>query len=483
MSASPQATSAQGRSASRVGTLLMTVLLAALFIAYAALRWSNQAPVFEKARQVSDTPAYLRIADLPLTNPDFWLNARPFVFPLALKTWRGDLPAVARFQTAFSILCWGLLALAASSAMKYAALRPLTFGLLLALSLDRHIAGWDLVMLTESLALSLLALFVAGWLWLLRGWHWWKVAALLLVAFAWAFCRDTNAWLLLPLSGLILLAVFFFKADRRFLTLALAFALFFALSNFAARKGDRWVFPFQNVLAKRILTDAGALAFFSDCGMPVTPELLQLAGGYANSAERAFYEDPALEPYRAWLHADGTSCYVRWLLSVPGHSLRQPLADFESLVRFERVDRFFPRSYQPVLRSPAPAGNAVEGPALSNAEGPALPGYLERLLYPRDALRWLWALTSLAALAAIAGRAWKSNPAWSVFIALNLLVYPHLFIVWHGDTSGVDRHALSLAVQFVLSGWLLLFLLLEKGLDKLQGWAGSRSSGRNAADP
>lgn len=483
MSAEPKRKPAEGQTTKRIRALLMPVLLAALFIAYAALRWSNEAPFFEKARQVSDTPAYLRIANLPLTDPDFWLNARPFVFPLALKALRGDLPAVARFQTAFSILCWGLLALAASSAMKPAALRPLTFGLLLALSLNRHIAGWDLVMLTESLSLLLLALFVAGWLWLLRGWRWWKVTALLIAAFAWAFCRDTNAWLLLMLSALILLAICFFKAHRRFLALALAFALFFALSDFAAGQGDRWVFPFQNVLAERILTDARALAFFADCGMPVTPELLQLADGHAGSAERAFYEHPALEPYRAWLHADGKSCYVRWLLSVPGQSLRQPLADFEALIRFERVDRFFPQPYRPVLRSPASTGSAAEGPALSNAEGPALPGHLERLLYPRDALPWLWGLTSLAALASIAGQAWKLNPAWSVFIALNLLVYPHLCIVWHGDTSGIDRHALSLAVQFVLSGWLLLFLLLEKGLDQLQGRAGSRSSGRNAADP
>ncbi|MFZ5911756.1 MAG: hypothetical protein ACOYYU_17240 [Chloroflexota bacterium] len=456
MSVGPKGKPAEGQTTKRIRALLLPALLAALFLAYAALRWSSAAPAFERARQVSDTPAYLRVAGLPLTDPDFWLNARPFVFPLAVKALRGDLPAVARFQTVFSILCWGLLALAASSAMKYAALRPLTFGLLLALSLDRHIAGWDLVMLTESLALSLLALFVAGWLWLLKGWRWWKAIVLILISFLWAFCRDTNAWLLLMLSGLILLAVFFFKANRRFLALALVFALFFALGNFAAGKGDRWVFPFQNVLAERILTDAGALAFFSDCGMPVTPELLQLVEGHAGSAERAFYEDPALEPYRAWLHADGKSCYVRWLLSVPGQSLRQPLADFEPLVRFERVDRFFPQPYQPLL-----------------------PGYLERLLYPRDALPWLWALTGLASLAAIGLRAWKTNPAWSVFIALNLLVYPHLFIVWHGDTSGIDRHALSLAVQFVLSGWLLLFLLLEKGLDQLSGWAGSRSSGKN----
>ncbi len=446
------------RPASLNAKVLLKLVLTALFIAYAALRWSNEAPAFERARAVSDTPAYMRIARLPLSDPDFWLNARPFLFPLTLKAFGGSHPAVASFQATFSILCWGVLALAVSSAMKHTALRFLTFGLLLTLSLERHIAGWDLVMLTESLSLSLLALFVAGWLWLLQGWRWWKVAALILVSCLWAFCRDTNAWLLLILAGLIFLTVLFLKANKRFLTLSLAFGLLFGVSNFTANTGQRWVFPFQNVLAERILPNPSALTFFSNCGMPITPELMQLVEGHAGSAERAFYTQPALESYRAWLYAHGKSCYLRWLLSVPWQSLRQPLTDFEALVRFERVDRFFPQRYQP-----------------------ALPWYLERLLYPRDALLWLWALSSLAALAAVFWRAWKTNPAWNVFLALCLLIYPHLFIVWHGDTSGSDRHALSLAVQFVLACWLLLFLLLEKGLNILLGRAGRQWTDQNDA--
>ncbi len=424
------------RPFSRSPSAFLTLFsMALLFMAYAVLRWSNEAPALERARHVSDTPAYMRIARLPLSDLDFWLNARPFIFPLVIKAFGGNQPAVASFQAAFSILSWGLLALAVASWLQNPALRLLTFGLLLTFSLEPHIAGWDLVMLTESLSLSLMALFIAAWLWLLKGWRRWKVAALLLVAFGWAFCRDTNAWLLLMLAGLLSLAVLFFGANRRFLALALAFALLFALSNFAANKGQRWVFPFQNVLAERILTDAQALTFFSDCGMPLTPELLQLVDGHAGSAERAFYEDPALESYRLWLYADGKSCYVRWLLSVPQQSLSQPLADFETLVKFERAERFFPQRYQSIL-----------------------PWRLAAVLYPRQALLWLWALTSVAALVVLAWRAWKTNPAWMVFLALSLLIYPHLFIVWHGDTSGMDRHALSLAVQFILSCWLLALL-------------------------
>jgi hypothetical protein len=74
------------------------------------------------------------------------------------------------------------------------------------------------------------------------------------------------------------------------------FTWFFALSNFSAELGHRWVFPFQNVLAQRILTDprsAGILRKLRYAA--VTPELLGLAGGFANSGDRAFYTDPALE--------------------------------------------------------------------------------------------------------------------------------------------------------------------------------------------
>jgi hypothetical protein len=297
-------------------TGLLAIAMLLLFALYANLRWANEAPIFEKAKSTADTPSYLRISQEAFLSKDFWANARPPIFPLLLKVYDADVIRVAAFQTAFSIFAWGTLALVIAYSFK-GILRPLAFALILALSLDSHIAGWDLVLLTESLSISLLVLFLAAWLWLLRGWSWGKVAVLSLVALPWAFTRDTNGWILLMIAGLLLLGVLFFKARRTYLALALVFAAIFALSNLSADIGQRWVFPFQNVLAQRILTDQKALAYFEDCGMPVTPELLDLAGGYANSGERAFYTEPALGSYRVWLHANGKSCYMRWLFSRP----------------------------------------------------------------------------------------------------------------------------------------------------------------------
>jgi hypothetical protein len=427
-----------------VATGMLAVVMLLFFAVYANLRWTNESPAFEKAKETADTPAYVRISGEDLLSRSLWAGSRPPMFPLIMKLYNADKIKAAAFQTAFSILAWGMLALSLAFSLK-GFLKPGAFVLILVLSLERHIAGWDVVMLTESLSVSLMALFLAAWLWLLRGWSWGKVVILILVAFPWAFTRDTNGWILLMIAGLILLAVLFFKAQKHYLSVALVFTAIFALSNLSAELGQRWVFPFQNVLAQRILTDQEALEFFEDCGMPVTPELLRLAGGFANAEDRAFYRDPALESYRAWMHANGKSCYVRWLISRPLTSLREPWADFAWLLAFEDVTFFYPQRYEPLL-----------------------PWYVERVLYPQDALLWLWLGTTIATLVAIWKKAWNSNPAWVVFIALCLLIYPHVFLVWHGDVPGTHRHALTVSLQFVLGLWILGFLVLEAMLTRFR---------------
>ena len=105
---------------------------------------------------------------------------------------------------------------------------------------------------------------------------------------------------------------------------------------------------------------------------------------------------------------------------------------------FEEVDSFYPQRYEPLL-----------------------PWYAERILYPQDVLLWLWAATTIAALVAIWKKAWKVNRAWVVFIGLCLLIYPHVFLVWHGDVPGTHRHALTVSLQFVLGFWVFGLLFLE----------------------
>ena len=56
------------------------------------------------------------------------------------------------------------------------------------------------------------------------------------------------------------------------------------------------------------------------------------------------------------------------------------------------------------------------------------------------------------------------NNAWWLVIGLNILVFPHYFIIWHGDVMGIFRHVLTVSIQFYLGMWILLLFMLDRAL-------------------
>jgi hypothetical protein len=294
-------------------------------------------------------------------------------------------------------------------------------------------------MLTESLSLSLMALFLAGWLWLLQGWRWYKVTVLLVLALAWSFCRDTNAWVLLMIATVLLLFVIANRLDRKFLVISIAFGIFFFLSSRTADLGGRWVYPFQNVLGRRLLPDPQAVTFFESCRMPVSPALLSLAGEYADGEDRAFYNSPDLENYRAWLQVHGKSCYTKWLLSNPLRSIQQPLPEFNTLVGIQKLPAFlFSRRFSPVV-----------------------PARVEALLTLRQQALWAFVITSIAAMIVLFSGIWAKKKTWWIPVMLIALIYPHYFIIWHGDVQGIERHVVAVGIQLYLGMWMMIVLALE----------------------
>jgi len=428
-------------------------LIPGLFLVYACLRVVSTLAATNKPRELTDTIFYLRTARTPLFDVKFWGGDRTWIFPLLLKIVHRSLPVTAALQLGFSILVWGLLAFQVARVLKTAWLKPIAFGAILLISLDRHIAGWDSVMLTESLSISFLVLFIALGLWLLQGWHISKVIALCITGLALAFTRDTNAWLILMLACILVLAVILRWTRPRTLLLAAFFFITFLLGNADANFGGRWVFPLGNLIGQRVLPDEKALAFFQACGMPDSPALRQLSGEFANGQDRALFEDPQLESFRIWFLQSGKSCYMRWLASDPANSLGGTLDQFQNLIAFSNAGQFFSRQYNPLL--PVPVGQVI---------------------YPDRFLTVLWVLSTLAALSAIWKKWWRDSALWAVFICLNLLIFPHLFITWHGDAMAPERHALSVGVQFVLSLWILGILAVE------QIWQKVLLTRRSAAD-
>ncbi len=426
--------------------MLSKIFYIALFVLYISARLIFSQPALAKPRELADTTAYLRISHQPLLDVDFWGSSRPFVFPLLLKIAHQDFTTAAAFQLEFSILAWGLLALSVAASFRTSILPPLSLALILALSLVQHLAGWDFTMLTESLSVSWFVLFLAAGIWLLQSWRVERVIALIVVGFFLAFTRDTNAYLLLMLAGLLILAVLLRFTQPRALILVAAFVGIFLLNNADAELGGRWIFPLINLMGRRVLVNPQAVKYFeTSCDMPVTPALMRLQGEFANGQDRAFYEDPALAGFRAWLREQGKSCYMRWLVTHPVNSGGEALSEFGALIAFPEVDNYFSHQYIPALPKP-----------------------VERVLYPDRFILWIWGLVSLAALIAIFLRAWRINPLWGAFILLVVPIFPHLLITWHGDAMAPARHALSVGLELYLSAWLLFLLLADQILSRVE---------------
>lgn len=414
-------------------------VLAFIFLVYAAARLITNQPAQVTPRELVDTAAYLRVSQQPIFDIRFWGDKRPLVFPLLLKISGHDFLQTSSTQLGFSIFAWSLLALLISASMRTVWLKPLSFGMILALSLVRHFANWDYVMMTESLSVSWFVLFLALGIWLSHGWRMDKVIALSVAGIFLAFTRDTNAYLLLMLTGMLILAVLFRWAKPRMLILAVFFLFIFLLNNYNSEIGGRWIFPLNNIVGRRVLLSSEAVLYLKSCGMPVTPDLLGMTNEFGFGQDNAFYNKPALEDYRIWLGEHGKACYMKWLLSDPIRSVGQSLGQFQELIAFEDVSKYFAHGYDPIL-----------------------PWFIEPFIYPVKFIPLLWIVLTVAALLAIWKRAWTINPLFGIYILLALPILPHLFITWHGDAMAPERHALSVGLQLALCFWMLLFLLFDQ---------------------
>ena len=155
----------------------------------------------------------------------------------------GNVPrAVATFQFLFSVACWGVLAVLVARAVQVSLLKPIAFLIVLLFSLSDQIIMWDSFLLSESIALSLMAILVASGVWLLEGWHWGKALFLVVVAFLWTFTRDTNPWVILMLAALSIVSQP--RSLRVYFDGSGWFVALFTAAEVSQHYSKNWVQPF-----------------------------------------------------------------------------------------------------------------------------------------------------------------------------------------------------------------------------------------------
>ena len=444
---------------------------------------------------VRDTDSYLQASEVAFPSWQFFTSPRSATIPLLYKILRpekgyqitviGDpaksTPAslkpqqgfnrVVIFQIAVAIFSWSCLVLVLFYRLRNPLVKVAIAFLVLSFAYVPQMADWDNVLNSESLSFSLHALLIALVIELAFTWAqdrakaaWLRYALMgliFLVMVAWVFTRDTNAYLLLFSSGILmvclLLAVWRKIAQVKPLVVLLVLFLgLFIFQQVTFRASERWLLPFLNNMTAYVLRYPSRVAFFERRGMPVTPELLRIRGAAEKSG---IYEQAE---FLSWARQRGLSAYTQFLFSNPGWAISLVYNDLEYVFN-ENIQPYFreftrenvPEHLRPYTERPewlAPYGNLLH----PISSGIVLVDLILALVLVGQALR----------LHTSEARIWAGVGAWLFLGGVILLLVGYL-----GEVRSIVRHAQGGIVPLRLALWLLLAMVAEVSGSRHEGTA------------
>jgi hypothetical protein len=392
-----------------------------------------------EATLIGDSWSYLYGAGLDLNDPAFFSERRPWGILLIYKILGSSQAAIDIFQLSLSTLAWLWLAWIFARLLKNPWIKLTGFVVTLGFSLTPTVQLWNHTVLSESLSISLLVLILAVFVQLSQQWKWRYLFWLIFFFVLWMSFREANAYIALFVALALLIMGFVRQTFRAYWLLSffigVAFLVNYQLSS--AYGLPRWALPLAEVITHRILPHQEYLEYFSENGMPVTPELMAFSGKNANSENYAIINSIELKRFSRWLFNDARNVYVKFLLAHPVYTITSPLVDLKALLGYDYLEGFHIPNYTP-----------------------ALPKQVNGLLYP---VGWFWPYLWVSLLAAgfilVPSLRTKERAYW-IIVAFLLLSLPQLYLIWHGDALDVERHAVVMNIQFHLGIlWLVIFYI------------------------
>ncbi len=446
----------------------------------------------------NDTADFLESAQAPWLSMELWAGRRPIGAPVLLKLLGGDIDAYMVWQAAFAVLAWSLLATSVATAVAGRRARWGAALAVLAFSATAPVTMWERSVLSESLAISALALVAAAGVQVARRMDDARVAALLAVLALWLVIRDSHVSVALAGGGVaaVVAAGSWLRARRRHLreddprgrssagdgpqdqaagedgapdgttgpdggrdgaagaeggtaapspggtaawlrpltVLGAGALLLGLLASWASSHGERHTFPMRNVYEVRVLPYPDRVAWFADHGMPQ-------AEVFAGPAAREPYQEPGMPP--VIYVGDDDAQLGPWLDWVESEG-RSTFARY--------VLTHPPYLVTEPLRSPERTFNNALGDRdfYAPLDLPRVPLVDRVLVLPTAAVLLVAAL--LAGLALGRGRFTPLVVAGGVTAVLSV---PHGLTAWHSDGMETARHLVIPGLQLHL-GVLLM---------------------------
>jgi hypothetical protein len=389
----------------------------------------------------NDSKAYALVASQPLWSRAFWIGQRPPLTPLLIKV-VGSSSALLATQAAIAALAWGFLALVVGRLVAPGWRRVAAVWLILAFATALPVTLWNRSMLSESLAISMLALVFACFITISRRVTRPRVAATVVACLGFAASRDAQVWTVALLGLAVAVdAIVLARRDRRFPTRAVVLAgcllLVVVATEWGTLSSHRTRQDVADVLYVRVFPYPARVAWFAAHGMPQQKQIDRLAATTptpAGEAKTVFYapDDPAFAPLQRWVLTKGTGVYLLWLVTHPLYAITEPLQRPERSYNFGNGD----------LTIYAAATNRDTSP-------------LTVVMWPP--LIWVVAMAVLASYLAVLSGVWRDR-SWRVVVVLTIIGLLAMLVAWNGDGQEVTRHTIEGAVQVRLGLWVLVLL-------------------------
>ena len=425
------------------------IVLGLLFSYYAWLRYDNSLLIPAPRASFGDTRDYFFVASPPLFSRDFWMSNRAPILPLFYKLLGTDHNEILTFQLWFSIFSWGTLALALTRTTKNVFLKPFYFVVILTFSLSQEIIMWDYLILSDSISVSLMALFLASSVLLLEKWDVFKILFLFATSLLLAGIRDTFAYWLLMIGGSLPILLFFTKNQaRRIFLVSGFFILVFLASNFSASSGARWYFPVLNTIGIRILPNEQHTTYLEGLGMPVSDTLLERQGKPLHADSLAMMKASDLQAFRDWVKSDGKQAYMKFLWFYKAYSLQGWTKDMGTLLNPD-VYYYSATGFKDIIEDLR----------------------LDEFVYPdRFGILFFFIVNYLAVGATV----WVFyeqrgvSLMWILPLLLILLSFPQVLLIWNADANDMARHSLYHNIQLRLGFWILILFGLDFLLNQIK---------------
>jgi len=270
---------------------------------------------------------YLHQSKMPLSDKNFYFPEktenfypRPFTVPLFYKMVKSKPDLIIKLQKFFHylgafVLCAVLLLYLKKTYVK------LIFVLFWYLFMSWwNITGWANTLLSESLSISLMFIWLASFL------YYHKKRKLILlflhifVTILFSFTRDSWPYILLTFYTLYILSAI--KWDKKMLIpysifLIMSIIIFFTQQH-SANIGQRYRLPILNNIVFKILPNNNYISWFKEEGMPCADDLKKEYSNLNNYKEiYPLYNDTNYTELFNWVIKDGKTVYMKFLLTHP----------------------------------------------------------------------------------------------------------------------------------------------------------------------